>query len=95
MIATGKVAGRVEYGRKNLVLLVTTVRIVYVETHKSGVQRARNGANSENDTHCSPWSDISHCYLQIPYQNRYPVQTLWFQCSQNCLGLQSFNFEHI
>ena len=78
MIATGKVDGRFEYGRNNLALLATTMYLLYVEMYKCGVQRARNDASSEHDTRCSPWSDISFCYLQILYRKRYPLQNLWF-----------------
>jgi len=34
------------------------MRLRYVEMYKRGVERARNDANSENDTHCSRWSGI-------------------------------------
>ena len=78
LIATGTVAGRVEYGRNNRALLATMMCLLDVEMYTCGVQRARNDAGSKHDTHCNPWADISHCYRQIPYRKRYPLQNLWF-----------------
>ena len=71
-------------------LLATNMHLLYVVMCKNDVQRVRNDASFEYDT--SPWYFV--LLPEIPYRNRYPVQAVWFYCSENCLGFQSFNFEH-
>ena len=70
------------------------MRLLYVVMYKNDVQRAendaRNDAISEHDT--SPWYFV--LLPEIPYQKRSSVQAVWFYCSENCLGFQSFNFQH-
>jgi Pyruvate/2-oxoacid:ferredoxin oxidoreductase delta subunit len=71
-------------------LLTTKMHLLYVVMYKNDVQRARNDADSEHDF--SPWYFLS--LPEIQYRKCYPVQAVWFYCSENCLGFQSFNVEH-
>jgi hypothetical protein len=71
-------------------LLTTKMHLLYVVMYKNDVQLARNDADSEHDT--SPWYFVS--LREIPHRKYYPVQAVWFYCSENCMGFQYFNFEH-